>query len=261
MNYKLNDKDICSFGAVPYVDRSKECIAISGVFDLPKRKGVTEYNWGNSIEPYIEEEDIELDGRTLTLSLCIKANDYKSKLADLKLACIACRKLETRFGVFDVILKDDISVEEYITLNMCIVKVQFWQQVFFPANLTVQPTGGTSYTMDGYNLQRDFGVLISSRSGFENISKRIEISTTKPYTQTIYREARDINLKCVMKERSLSELYGKMSQFQAICIAPGVRSLCLRENETISLYFRDGITVTAKTEHLLEFSLKCRTIE
>jgi len=261
MNYKLDNIDIRTYGAIPYVQHSKECMALTGVFDLPKRKGTTEYNWESSIEPYVDAEDIELDGRTLTLSLCIKAADYKSKLAVLKAACVSCRKLGTEFGEFDVILKDDVSVEEYITLNMCIVKIKFWQQHYLPTGVTILPTGGTSYTLDGYNLQRDFGVLISSRSGLEDIGKRIEVSTTKLYTQTLYREARDVTFKCVMKGRNLSELYESMSQFHAVCIAPGMHELCLRENELACLYFKNGIAVTARTERLLEFSLKCRIIE
>ena len=260
MKYKLDDIDIRTYGAIPYVEHSKECMALTGVFDLPKRKGTTEYNWESSIEPYVDAGDIELDGRTLTLSLCIKAADYKDKLSVLKAACISCKKLGTEFGEFEVILKDGISVDEYIILNMAIVKIKFWQQIYFPVEIMLTPTGGISYMLDEYNLQQDFGILISSRSRFENLEKRIEVSTTKPYTQTVYREARDITFQCIMRGRNLFELYEKMSQFQAVCIAPGTRRLCLRENETIDLYFKNGITVTARTERLLEFSLKCRVV-
>lgn len=261
MNYKLDGVDIRTYGAVPYIERTKGCIALSGVFDLPKRTGTTEYNWQNCVEPYVDAEDIELDGRTLTFSLCIKAADYKSKLQELKAACISCRKLWTKFGEFDVLLKDTISVEEYLSLNMVIVKIKFWQQIYTPVEIDISPSGGTVYLLDGYNLQHDFGILISSRSGIEDIGKRIEVSTTIPYDQTIYREARDVTLKCVMKGENLLKLYEKISQFYAVCIAPGMRSLCLRENETISLYFKNGITATARTERLLEFSLKCRIVE
>lgn len=47
MSYKLDNIDISSYDTFPYVGQTKDCIAISGVFDLPKRKGITEYNWGN----------------------------------------------------------------------------------------------------------------------------------------------------------------------------------------------------------------------
>lgn len=261
MNYKLDGVNISSFGAVPYVNRSQTCIAISGIFDLPKRKGTTEYNWQNSIEPYVDAEDIELDGRTLTLSLCIKAIDYQSKLDSLKAACISCRKLWTEFGEFDVVLKDEIAVEEYIAINIVIVKIKFWQQSYLLIPVIVPPTGGLSYSIDGYNLQKDFGISISSRSGLKNVGKRIEVSTTIPYTQTLYREAHDISLKCMMRAENLAQLYSRMSQFHTLCISPGMRTLRLRDNEEAILYFKDGITVVARTERLLDFSLKCRIVK
>lgn len=86
MSYKLDDIDISSYDAFPYVGQtkdSKDCIAISGVFDLPKRKGTTEYNWGTSIEPFVDAEDIELDGRTLVLSLVVRSENVKSQLDKL----------------------------------------------------------------------------------------------------------------------------------------------------------------------------------
>lgn len=261
MKYKLDGVDMASFGAVPYLTRSQTFIAISGIFDLPKRKGTTEYNWGTSIEPYVDSEDIELDGRTLAISLCIKSINYKRKLDTLRTACIACRKLWTEFGEFDVVLKDELSVDEHISLNMAIVKVKFWQQTFTPASITITPSGGSSYTMDEFNLYKDFGITVVSRKDFENIGKRIEISTTKPYMQTKYREARDITIGCSMIGNGIHDLYYKISQFNALCISPGIRNLYLRENEHCSLYFKDGITATARTERILNFNLKCRIVQ
>lgn len=44
--------------------------------------------------------------------------------------------------------------------------------------------------MDGYSLNTDFGIYVSSRSGTESVGKRIEIATTLPYLQNKYRELR-----------------------------------------------------------------------
>lgn len=258
MTYKIDGVDINTFGAYPYVENSKECIAVSGVFDLPKRIGATEYNWGTSIEPYVDEEDIELDGRNITLSLAIKAHDYKAKLAALKSACIACKKLYTDFEEFDVVLKGEINIDEWVGLNMAVIDIKFWQQNYNIATLSTTTTGGTEYLLDGYNLYKDFGICVSSRKNIESVAKRIEISTTKPYTKSDYREVRDITLSCMMKGNNIRELYTKMNQFNSLCISPGIRVLTLRENETIQLYFKDGITVTPRSEKLLDFTLKCR---
>ena len=58
----------------------------------------------------------------------------------------------------------------------------------------------------------------------------------------------------------LKDLYSKMGQFCAICIRPGLRSLGLRDNENMNLYFKDGITVKVRLDTLLIFDLKCRVI-
>lgn len=260
MSYKLDDIDISSYDAFPYVGQTKDCIAISGVFDLPKRKGITEYNWGTGIEPFVDAEDIELDGRILLLSLVVRSENVKSQLDKLKKACISCRRLSTGFGSFNVICKDEISVEEYVTLNMAIVQVKFWQQSYIPTEIDINPSGGNNYVMDGYSLSADFGIYVSSRSGVEAIGKRIEIGTTLPYMQNKYREPTTLTLKCTMLGDSLQRLYSSMSQFSALCISPGLRNLILKGNERMKIYFKDGITVIARTEHILEFDLKCRLI-
>lgn len=261
MSYKLDGIDISTWKAFPYIKRSKECIALSGIFDLPKRIGTTEYNWGTSIEPFVDAEDVELDGRTLILSFVVRSWEFKSQLGRLKKACVSCRRLSTEFGEFDVICKDEIAVEEYISLNMAIVQVKFWQQDYIPVEIKIKPSGGNNYIMDNYSLNTDFGIYVSSRSGVESIGKRIEIATTLPYMQNEYRELSTLTLKCYMLGNSLKSLYSKMTQFSALCISPGLRNLRLKDNECMKIYFKDGITVTARTEHVLEFDLKCRLMQ
>ena len=167
----------------------------------------------------------------------------------------------TGFGSFNVICKDEISVEEYVTLNMAIVQVKFWQQSYIPAEIDINPSGGNNYVMDGYSLSADFGIYVSSRSGVEAIGKRIEIGTTLPYMQNKYREPTTLTLKCTMLGSSLERLYLSMSRFSALCISPGLRNLTLKDNERMRIYFKDGITVTVRTKHVLEFDLKCRVMQ
>lgn len=257
MTYSLDGADIASLGAVPRVDINQECIALSGVFDLPKRKGVTEHNWGTSVEPFVAKEDIELDGLTLELQLCVKGEDYKAKLDGLRNACVSCRKLGSSFGEFDVLVKDTIQVDEYATIKLALVSVKFWQQEYTHRELLIQPSGNGRMTLDGYDLSKDFGIYTASCRGLENMPKRIEVNTTLPYTSTIYREPLDITFSCSMVGNSLLELYGKMKQFHALCIRPGMRTL-KHGNKTYNIYFKDGIKVKAKLDTLLKFELKCR---
>lgn len=261
MTYKLDGVNLETFGAHPYANQGY--IALTGVFDTPKRIGTTEHNWGTSVEAFTDVEDIELDGRTLTLEVCIKgisADDYRTKLDAYKSACVSCRKLWTEFGEFDVVMKDSISVEEHADNFMAIVTSKFWQQKVILPKLTILPSGGTGNLLDGYNLEKDFGVYISSGKDCKSVAKRIEVSTTTPYTQTQYREARNISFECAMVGSNLQELYSKISQFQALCMGSGLRKMKFPENEIYDLYFKDGMAVKAQSETLLTFDLKCRVV-
>lgn len=262
MTYKLDGTNLEAFGAHPCADQ--DATALNGVFDLPKRKGTVEYNWGTSIEPFVDENDIELDGRALTLKVCVKGDsvvDYLAKLGAYKSACIACRKLWTEFGEFGVVLKDTIDVEEYAEIFMVIVTTKFWQQDIVLPKLTIPSSGGIDNLLDGYNLGKDFGIYIASTKDDKNIPKRIEVSTTAPYMQTHYREPGNLIFECSMVGDDLHDLYSKISQFQALCMSSGLHALQLSGNDFYNLYFKDGMAVKAPSNTLLKFDLKCRAVK
>lgn len=87
MNYKLDGIPISNYGAKPV--RTNQAFALHGMLDLPKRLSPTEYNWGTSIEPFVDAEDIKLDGRTLTLNVAIKSENLDAFVQ----ACISCNVL------------------------------------------------------------------------------------------------------------------------------------------------------------------------
>ena len=99
-------------------------IALEGVFSFPKRKGTTERNWLTQIEPFVDAEDLEFDGRAMTLSVWLRGDSwvqYNDRLTAFKNACIACRTLATEYASFPVVLKDSVEVEEYIGHNQAFV--------------------------------------------------------------------------------------------------------------------------------------------
>ncbi len=251
--YKFDDIDITSLGAMPGKVPG-ECLAISGVFDLPKRVGETEYNWGTSIEPFVEEADIKLDGRTITL-VCVVGHDM---LEDFKQHAIACRKLTTDFGVFDVIQRDAISVERHA--NICIVTVKLWQPEYIPMELTVIPSGGAYMLIGLFNLADDFGIYMKYKSGVRDTSKRIEVQTTSLYSSSMYREPQELSFSCFLKAGTMQEAYSKMMQFHALCVSPGIKMFTDAENKQHKIYFKDEIRCKTIADGLLSFDLKMRKL-
>lgn len=71
--YKLNDILLSDYGIIP--GRVKgEGIAVKGIFDLPKRINRTHFDWGddNSVEPYVDTDEIFFGGRDLFFAGIIK---------------------------------------------------------------------------------------------------------------------------------------------------------------------------------------------
>lgn len=262
MNYKIDNVSLSAFGAHS-TNASGEKIALSGLFDLPKRIGATEYDWGTSIEPFVEASDIELDGRSLVLNTVIKGNtlsDLHTKLTEFKEGCIACKKLWTEVGEFDVIQKDEITVTEYPFNRMAVVKVPFWEGKYSPVKITLLASDGGDCMLDSYNLVKDFGIFASSFREINSKAKRINIDTTLPYTSTVYRSFYDLSVQCKMVGTGIADLYNKMSQFNALCVSPGLHSLKLPGNTARSVYFKDGMAVTCLSPRVLQFDLKCRVV-
>lgn len=251
MNYKLDSISLNAFGAIP--SPGNDHFALTGMFDLPKRIGTTEYNWGTSIEPFVQAEDIELDGRTLILNVAIK----KSQLQAFKVACVECRELSTGYEAYEVVQKDEITVTK--VGEYCKVIVPFWQEVYNLEPMPMNPSGSGTFRMDAFDLRKDFGVYLSGSDNLLNTAKRIDVPTTEFYERTNYRSSRNISLQCAMIGDNSAMVFDNMRRFHALMMAPGTRSLQIRNN-TFPVYFKDGMTVTAVKENVLQFTLTATSV-
>lgn len=248
LNYKIDGVPIGNYGVM--ATRGRDIIGLSGLFDLPKRTGKTEHSWGTEIEPFVSADDIQLDGRLLTLNVAMK-HHYLSAFMN---ACFACTSFAVDFDTFDVVCRDEIEVVEIGDYSSVVVK--FWQNDFHLIEELTPPRGVSGrWMMDDYSLTDDFGIYVSKATRMQNGGKRIEVSTTEFYTQTEYRAEREIDLHCFMKGSGVSDLYSKMRQFQKLLMSPGLRTFA-NGNEDLNLYFKNGINATLSAESVLQFTLK-----
>lgn len=246
LTYKIDDVNIRSLGAVP---GKLQHLGIDGLFNLPKRIGTTEYNWGNSIEPFVQAEDIELDGRTLTFLAIVERN----RVSDFTIACVQAKKFSCGLDEFNVACKDAITVDE--VGHYCTVEVKFWQYDFKVNTLTQSPSGTGDYMINNYDLRKDFGAIMSMISGMNSVGKRIDVPTTEFYKTTYFRDIRTLAIRFAMLGSSLSDLYYRMSQLHALLASPGMKTLKVRNN-LLSVYFKDGLTAQLLSDKLLTFDLK-----
>ncbi|MPN04005.1 hypothetical protein SDC9_151241 [bioreactor metagenome] len=251
MNYKINNAPLSSFGAIPSPNTGY--LALSGMLDLPKRIGTTEYNWGTSIEPFVDAKDIELDGRALTLNVAIK----KTSLDTFKSACVACTELSFDYDTFQVVQKDEIKVEEIGGYYK--VEIPFWQNSVGLKPITITPSGTGEYRIDNFNLVKDFGIHVGQSGNILNTASRIDVQTTEFYTRTNYRGVRAIDLSCSLVGNDFSDVYAKMSQFHSLLMSPGIHTLKIRNN-TLSIYFKDGMSVNVVSENIAQFTLRATVV-
>jgi len=67
MSYLLNNIDLTTYGILPG-QISGSNISMSGVFNLPKRSGVCFHEWAESIQPYVDADEIFFEGRDLSFA-------------------------------------------------------------------------------------------------------------------------------------------------------------------------------------------------
>lgn len=247
MIYKLDNKPISDYGAIPSLGK-KEAYSLCGFMDVPNRKGNTSYNWGVSVEPFLDKEDIVLGGRNITLH-CAVPLIYLQGFVD---ACVRARVLSCELGDYNIFCKDKIKISE--VGEYAVVEVPFWQEVVSFDNLQISKTDTGYFQMDGYNLA-DLGIFGEKILGVNNVSRRIEIETTDFYMETENRDVNSVELSCHATGESILYIYTNIMQFNTLCMMPGPRSLVFG-NFSKSLYFKDGVAYKMIAENIAQFKLK-----
>lgn len=249
--YKLDGINISTLNLIP-LEESGNSLAIDGIFNLPSRIGITEYNWGTSIEPFVQADDIILDGRDITLSLLAKKNSNLVTITD-KLK--ACTEIECVLGKFNVFCVGAINVTEQGFIK---IKAKFRQPAFALPILSMSGSGVGDILIDGYSFD-DFGIVVSNRDSLFNVGDRIDVPTTEYYTETSYRNSYPLEFTCSMVGMSVTDLYNKIGQFQALLMEPGTRTIKIG-GKTVSAYFKDGFQATLPHEQILKFTVKATVL-
>lgn len=248
MIYKINGVNVSDYGAVAIL--SGEQISVSGIFDCVKRKAPTERSWGTQIEPFVDEEDIAFDGREISISFLVK---NKADLETFKTAIIQTTVLEVDSLNFNVLCRSDVVVSD---VGECqVLKASFYEENVSMPEIEIQATDTGKIRIDGYNLHDQFGIHGNAVGGFYSVGKTIEINTTETYTNTQYRELRELSINCFIVGSSFSDMYTKMSLFHSLLYKPGMRVLYV-DGLTCNCYHKAGFKAQVVANNLIKFTLK-----
>lgn len=219
--------------------------SISGILDMPKRKGLISRDWGTSIEPFLDANDIEFEGRNIELQ-CI------GEIPDILFS--GQIELSTPWGSSICYCQDEIKYKERQLI------IPLYEPSWIQPAISVTASGGTGFIIDGFNLYKDFGMIISEITDYKNIANRINVETTDYYKKVWFRSESVINISGVFEANSRSILQN-ISSFFALISSSGVKTLSVPGMESIHVYSSDGCKITNIRDNYASFSITLRQIK
>lgn len=197
---------------------------ISGVLDMPDRKGDTFYDWGDEIEPLVSAEDIYFGVRNIVLDAFFDERigvDFETASETLQ-GITGDAELVTDYGTYLVRLDELKIVRSYKGGKT--LKIVFKELNPVLSGGLPTTTGLDGIRIDGYDLFTNFGLLV------ENV-KKFEISKLKPSRETTYktnplmryRQPLEIDVKVNANYASKADMTTKIKSLNALLAKPGLR--------------------------------------
>ncbi len=130
--WKLNDIALSTYGIIPGIING-EGIAVKGIFDLPKRIGITYKDWDdeNSVQPYVDTDEIFLEGRTISFNGVLTGTKAETEayITALKTAIgnfVSVVPFETPYGSYCVYIE---KITAKIYNNVATIDIDFREPV------------------------------------------------------------------------------------------------------------------------------------
>lgn len=242
--YYINNTPISQFGIIPI--KANGNIAVSGCFNLPKRKGTTYYDWvlDDSVEPYVESDDIEFESREISLSGII-SSDAETHLPELEEFIGSLPEkfsLSTsRWGNYTVKYKS-IDIET-ITKDICKVVLKFLEPKITKTTPAKKTTPGD---IDGYSWS-DFGIILKGITGYQNIGAKKSLSVTQNTSCSLPsyggKNKTEITVDGFVNKNNPTMFLLNSLKLLGLFGAPGLRTIQYRDRE-IKCFCANGYTVS-----------------
>ena len=248
MSYSLNSVALGTYdikpGRIP-----GSSIAVSGIFDLPKRLGTTYQTWDDEdgIEPFVDDGEIFLGGRDVKFKGLIYGdkNHVISRISRLKEDVSAFTDLvafSTDFGSYNVKVS---KIDSNIIDGVGVVNINMREPNPDLTGGTLPASGSGAYLVDQIPLQ-SFGLYVSKimgrgdQSGFHK--ENFTVYNQEGY-QLNGRKPVDVKINGFLKASSVSEFQTNIKALWKLFIEPGLRKVRLNDYVTIQGFVTEGFTV------------------
>lgn len=244
----------------PYSYYGFEIVKVNGVLDMPSRIGDVVYDWGDYIEPLVHEKDIAWKHKEIKIEVLFDGSRHGITYSESLSRLTSLPKeftLTTKYGDYTVNLKEAVIIkkhtDQYITLNLIFHE----NNPEFINSVLDDPIGGNGASIDGYELENDFGILISEVKLLDNIPslKQSNVTTfqkSKPLTK--FRGLKTIQLSCFKLFTDYNELKETTEKFKKILSQKDFRILILN-NKHYNCFLTEGFVILINKDHI-KFDLK-----
>ena len=232
-----------------------------GLLNMPSRLGDVVYDWGDFIQPLVDEEDIYWKAREFKIDVLFDGNRHGINLKEALSRLSALPKeflLNTDYGDFTVNLKNVVKSKEYAGGGFAKLKLVFSENdPQFTNNSLGTSVGGNGVLIDGFDLYNDFEILVSDVKLIDNIpllkqSNITVFENSKPYTG--FRKLDTIQLSCAKLYSDKNQLRETTEKFKKLLSQKGYRILTYK-NKNYNCFISEGFAVRVYRNHI-KFNLK-----
>lgn len=248
MSYSINDTPI-SFWSLEAgtIKESLKGYALKGGWSLPKRLGETHYDWQGELEPYIDADDIMLDGRDLTLSLVCKAQTASELIAKIDIFKEGLDNnftlLHPKLGAFEVGLQNiDVKIFGRIRAQLTLKLREPNPKI----STNLPALDGGVYGIDGYSWNQ-LGFTVSNVDDVANLPQWKGLSVTvdprKDNWIVGYRSNGNISIEGTMRGVDYEDFKAKVDLWQALMSKAGLRTVKRYDGSVYQCFCVDGFDV------------------
>lgn len=250
-NYKINGKSLSDFG-ITAISANSSNLAVSGAWDLPKRKGNVSYEWKESdgVEAFVDADDMLFEGRSISFSgimNLLAGQTIEQQMTAFRSYIDTISKgmftLDSPWGVWKVQMSADLNIVRRGN-SMAEIEITLLEPVPDLSGSLPQSTG-IGNDIDSYAWE-ELGVYITSVSGASNIPlrKTIGVTSYEANNQVVYggKQTQKIILSGLIIADDYEEFKKKIGGLYALFTKPGLREY--RYNGAIYKCFApDGFTI------------------
>lgn len=250
--YYINGQALSQFG-ITATRSAGTSLAVTGAWDLPKRKGDAYHDWpeADAVEAFVDAEDLVFEGRQIAFTGLIAAGGGKTLLERISAfrafmdgISAGMFTLSCPWGQWNVQLASDVQTDR-LDEKAAAISVSFLEPA--PDLTGTLPTPmGTGDDIDGYGWE-EFGLYVSSVSGAFDTERRKEIGLTKAANDNSLsfggKEARKITINGTLIADSYTAIKANIKALYGLFAAPGLRNYKYR-GASYRCFAPDGFKVS-----------------